>query len=103
MNMTHIYSNMLMVQIKMGLGKDYLINAALGTSDNISFSSGGAGSSSGAAAAAPAAAPAKKDTFDVKLKAVDAKAKIKVIKEIRTITGLGLKEVRRSSCIYVLA
>jgi hypothetical protein len=41
-----------------------------------------------------AAEPVKvKEIFDVKLKAVDAKAKIKVIKEIRTITGLGLKEV----------
>jgi ribosomal protein L7/L12 len=35
----------------------------------------------------------EKDAFDVKLKAVDAKAKIKVIKEVRAITGLGLKEV----------
>lgn len=57
------------------------------------------GSSSGDAAAAPkaaAAAPvAEKTAFDLKLKAVDAKAKIKIIKEVRTITGLGLKEVSK--------
>ena len=41
-----------------------------------------------------AAAPVKeKEAFDLKIKAVDAKAKIKVIKEVRVITGLGLKEV----------
>lgn len=49
------------------------------------------------AAAAPAAAapePVKeKDSFNIKLGAVDQKAKIKIIKEVRTITGLGLKEV----------
>lgn len=42
-----------------------------------------------------AAAPVKeeKSAFDIKISAVDAKAKIKVIKEVRSITGLGLKEV----------
>jgi len=35
-----------------------------------------------------------KDIFDIKLTEVDAKAKIKIIKEVRAITGLGLKEVR---------
>ena len=51
--------------------------------------------------AAPAAAAAEKqpevkvkEFFDVKLGAVDAKSKIKVIKEIRTITNLGLKEAK---------
>jgi large subunit ribosomal protein L7/L12 len=34
------------------------------------------------------------DAFDLKLAAVDAKAKIKIIKEVRTITGLGLKEAK---------
>lgn len=61
---------------------------------------GGVGAKSGApvggadAAAPAAAAPvAVKDSFDLKLKIVDASAKIKVIKEVRAITGLGLKEV----------
>ena len=50
-----------------------------------------------AAPAAPVATKAEvkeKEFFDVKLSAVDAKAKIKVIKEIRTITNLGLKEAK---------
>mmetsp|Transcript_11915 Transcript_11915/g.8695 ORF Transcript_11915/g.8695 Transcript_11915/m.8695 type:complete len:235 (-) Transcript_11915:46-750(-) len=39
-------------------------------------------------------AAAEKTEFSLKLGAVDAKAKIKVIKEVRTITGLGLKEAK---------
>ncbi|CAK0784103.1 hypothetical protein CVIRNUC_007306 [Coccomyxa viridis] len=56
----------------------------------------------GAAQAAPAAsAPAaeepkaeEKTEFDVKLAGFDAAAKIKVIKEVRSITALGLKEAK---------
>jgi large subunit ribosomal protein L7/L12 len=57
---------------------------------------GGAPAAGGAAAAAaaPAAEVKEKEAFDVKLGAVDAKAKIKVIKEVRAITGLGLKEAK---------
>jgi large subunit ribosomal protein L7/L12 len=48
----------------------------------------------GPAAAGPAAAPAEEQTeFTVTLKASGDK-KINVIKEIRTITGLGLKEAK---------
>ncbi len=54
---------------------------------------GGGGSSASVEVAAPAAVVKEKEHFDVKLTVVDAKAKIKIIKEIRTITGLGLKEV----------
>jgi len=36
----------------------------------------------------------EKTIFDLKLEAFDAKAKIKVIKEVRTVTGLGLKEAK---------
>jgi large subunit ribosomal protein L7/L12 len=47
--------------------------------------------------------PKVKDIFELKLKVVDAKAKIKIIKEVRTITGLGLKEakdlVEKAPCI----
>lgn len=53
---------------------------------------GGGGGGGGAAAAAPE--PVKeKEAFDIKLTEVDAKSKIKIIKEVRAITGLGLKEV----------
>ena len=46
-----------------------------------------------AAAAAPAAAAEEKTEFDVVLDAAGEK-KINVIKEVRTITGLGLKEAK---------
>lgn len=49
-----------------------------------------------AAAAAPAGAAAaeEKDEFNVMLTAVDAAKKIAVIKVVREITGLGLKEAK---------
>ena len=51
------------------------------------------GSPAGGAAAAPAEEPAaEKTTFDVKLKGFDAGGKLKVIKEVRALLGLGLKE-----------
>ncbi|AFG36103.1 MULTISPECIES: 50S ribosomal protein L7/L12 [Fervidobacterium] len=46
-----------------------------------------------AAAAAPAAAAEEKDTFDVLLKSFGQK-KVEVIKVVREITGLGLKEAK---------
>jgi large subunit ribosomal protein L7/L12 len=48
-----------------------------------------------AAAAAPGAvASEEKTNFDVELKEVPADKKINVIKEVRAITGLGLKEAK---------
>ena len=46
-----------------------------------------------AAAAAPAAAAEEKDSFDVIL-TVAGEKKINVIKEVRAVTGLGLKEAK---------
>jgi large subunit ribosomal protein L7/L12 len=69
---------------------------------------GGGGRGPPAEEAAPVAEavvepPKVKDVFELKLKVVDAKAKIKIIKEVRTITGLGLKEakdlVEKAPCI----
>lgn len=48
----------------------------------------------GGAAAAVEEEKVEKTAFDVKLTGFDAKSKIKVIKEIRAITGLGLKEAK---------
>jgi large subunit ribosomal protein L7/L12 len=57
---------------------------------------GGAGDAGGAA---PAAEEKKEQTeFTVKLDAFSAEGKIKVIKEIRAITGLGLKEAKELVC-----
>jgi len=49
----------------------------------------------GAAGAAPAAAAVEEQTeFNVILKAFDDSKKIAVIKEVRAVTGLGLKEAK---------
>lgn len=47
-----------------------------------------------AATAAPVEAEAENALKDVKLVGFDAKAKIKVIKEVRAVAGLGLKEAK---------
>jgi large subunit ribosomal protein L7/L12 len=52
-----------------------------------------AGAAPAAAGAAPAAAAAKTE-FDVKLDGFDPANKIKIIKEVRAATGLGLKEAK---------
>jgi large subunit ribosomal protein L7/L12 len=46
------------------------------------------------AAVAAAAKVAEKTSYDLMLKSFDATAKIKMIKEVRTVTGLGLKEAK---------
>lgn len=63
------------------------------------LSGGGSGGAAPAEAAPVVEAPKEKEAFDIKIGAVDAKAKIKIIKEVRAMTGLGLKEV---SSIYVI-
>jgi len=67
----------------------------MGLPKNFMFKSGGEDNDIMNAAATKAAAePVKeKEFFDLKLNEVDAKAKIKIIKEVRAITNLGLKEV----------
>ncbi len=57
---------------------------------------GGGRNSSGAGGEDAAAAEVKeeKTVFDVKLTEFDAKNKIKVIKEVRAMTNLGLKEAK---------
>lgn len=59
----------------------------------LSPGAGGAGPP-GAGDGADGAASKDKDAFDVKLEGFDAKSKLKVIKEVRAITGLGLKEAK---------
>ncbi|KAK3416546.1 hypothetical protein EUGRSUZ_H02311 [Eucalyptus grandis] len=48
----------------------------------------------GAGAGAAAAAAAEKTVFDIKLEKFEAAAKIKIIKEVRGFTDLGLKEAK---------
>ena len=79
-----------------------LFKECAGLSDaDLQGGGGGGGGGPVAAAAAPAAAEAaapaaaeEKEFFDIRLTSFDAKAKIKVIKEVRALTGLGLKEAK---------
>lgn len=57
---------------------------------NTSGGGGGGGNEVQAVAAEPVK---EKEAFDIKLTVVDPKSKIKIIKEVRALTGLGLKEV----------
>ena len=56
--------------------------------------SGGGGAVQGGAGGAAEEVVEEKTIFDLKLVGFDAKAKIKVIKEVRAIAGLGLKEAK---------
>lgn len=76
--------NMLNKEIQQRLGMN--VTFADGPS-RASGASAGEGGEEGAAAEA-------KTSFDVKLLGFDAKAKIKVIKEVRSVAGLGLKEAK---------
>lgn len=58
------------------------------------FSMGAGMKGGGGAAAAKAEEKVEKTVFDVKLEGFDAAAKIKVIKEVRGFTDLGLKEAK---------
>ena len=58
------------------------------------YGGGGAVGAPGGAGAAEADVPEAKTIFDLKLIGFDAKAKIKVIKEVRSIGGFGLKEAK---------
>jgi large subunit ribosomal protein L7/L12 len=60
------------------------------------FGGGGAAmaGAGGGGGEAPAEEVIAKTIFDLKLIGFDAKAKIKVIKEVRAILGLGLKEAK---------
>ena len=55
---------------------------------------GGAGAGAADAGGAEEEVKEAKEFFDMKLVSFDDKSKIKVIKEIRTISGLGLKEAK---------
>lgn len=71
-----------------------LVNEKLGMKP-LSANQAMMGGGSGASGATEAAEEVEvKTSFDLKLTGFDAKAKIKVIKEIRSITGLGLKDAK---------
>jgi len=77
-----------------------LINEKLGITisdaerERIARGGGRGGGKKKGADAAPEEAVEEKTIFDLKLTAFDAKSKIKVIKEVRGMTSLGLKEAK---------
>jgi len=71
------------------------ISTHFGFDESLLASSIGGGGGGGGGAAAPVEEVVEEKTkFDVKLTGFDAKSKIKVIKEVRAMSGLGLKEAK---------
>ncbi|KAB1214916.1 50S ribosomal protein L12, chloroplastic [Morella rubra] len=79
------YDYAILSRLRMGLNK---YGAAL---SGLGQSSASAGSMAGEAGEAKAA---EKTAFDIKLEKFDAASKIKIIKEVRSFTDLGLKEAK---------
>lgn len=77
-----------------------IIYRKMGTTmeNEISFMGGGGGtaaaSASGAEAGSDGAAEVEKTAFQVHLKSIDPKSKLKIIKEVRAVTSLPLKETK---------
>ncbi|POO00704.1 Ribosomal protein [Trema orientale] len=79
------YDYSVLFRLKMGLNR-------YGPAVSAPSSAGSAAAGSGSASADAKAA--EKTAFDIKLENFDAAAKIKIIKEVRTFTDLGLKEAK---------
>ncbi|XAR59173.1 hypothetical protein NMG60_11014866 [Bertholletia excelsa] len=84
LNKLERYDYSVLFRLKMGLNK---------YGPAVSGLDGGASSASAGAGATESEA-AKKTVFDIKLEKFDAAAKIKIIKEVRAFTDLGLKEAK---------
>ncbi|KAJ6907183.1 50S ribosomal protein L7/L12 [Populus alba x Populus x berolinensis] len=74
--------------------KEMPVMAVMMPGMGFSMGAGMKGGGGGGAAAAKAEEKVEKTVFDVKLEGFDAAAKIKVIKEVRGFTDLGLKEAK---------
>ncbi|GFY86640.1 ribosomal protein L7/L12 domain-containing protein [Actinidia rufa] len=83
LNKLEKYDYSILFRLKMGLNK---YGPAVSGLDSSSTSSASAGSAEAKAV--------EKTVFDIKLEKFDAAAKIKVIKEVRAFTDLGLKEAK---------
>ena len=73
---------------------NHLVQTRLGASGGNMSGLGQLEGGQAAAAAAPVEPAEEKTVFDIKLVSFDAKAKIKIIKEVRALAGLGLKEAK---------
>ncbi|KAL5556785.1 hypothetical protein UlMin_039021 [Ulmus minor] len=79
------YDYSILFRLKMGLNR---YGPAITAPSSAGAASAGSGSASGEAKAA------EKTAFDIKLEKFEAAAKIKIIKEVRSFTDLGLKEAK---------
>ena len=79
------YDYSVLFRLKMGLNR---YGPAVSAPSSASADGAGSGSASADAKAA------EKTAFDIKLEKFDAAAKIKIIKEVRSFTDLGLKEAK---------
>ena len=89
LNLLEVADLVEILRVRLGLGPD-----SYGMQMPMAAAQPAPGGAAPATDAAAAALPAEKTEFNVKLEGFDAAAKIKVIKEVRAITGLGLKEAK---------
>ena len=95
LSLNFIEINQLLHRLQDRLQLDKNTNMMIGTSDDMNDNVNNNTDNNNNKADAKATEKAKeKEAFDIKLNSVDAKSKIKIIKEIRVITGLGLKEAK---------
>lgn len=86
LNKLERYDYSILFRLKMGLHRYGPAVSGVG--------SAGPGADAKGAGAGAAAAVAEKTVFDIKLEKFEAAAKIKIIKEVRGFTDLGLKEAK---------
>lgn len=79
------YDYTILLRLKFGINKYGPAVSGLASAGSTSTGSGSASADAKAA---------EKTVFDIKLEKFDANAKIKIIKEVRTFTDLGLKEAK---------
>ena len=97
-SLSHIISVFVFsMQRKLGISESVISGMLSGGGGGRGKDGGGDRGDAAAAVVAEVVEPEKeKDAFDIKLTVVDPKSKIKIIKEVRALTGLGLKEVSYS-------
>lgn len=86
LNVIEINQMLRRIQTRLGMPEEMLY---------MDYRPGGTGGPDNSSGAVVEAEPVKeKDSFNLKLATVDPKSKIKIIKEVRALTGLGLKEAK---------
>eukprot|EP00461_Guttulinopsis_vulgaris_P001109 UN01109 len=82
------------LQLVKALKKEFGYSDAAFAMPVAAVAAGGAGAGAAAAPAEEEVKKPEKTVFNIKLEKFDAAQKVKVIKEVRTVTGLGLKEAK---------